>query len=408
MSDLPIIMTESGAQPTPPAAILASLISRVSEKVPGYTANLPPGLVTDLASTGAGAIALIDQLRVDLINSCSPYGANIPLLMQLGNIYGTQKGAGTNTSVYVVFSSLPGFVIPKGFTVGDGNKQYSVARDSVVPTSGQTEPIYCLATTEGSWAVPEGSVTQIITSVPNSQPVTCTNLTAGLPGVAEQSYSTYRALVMQSGMKAVQGVPDCLRSILQEVDGVQSNLISYRQYTLGQWVVIVGGGDPYEVAYAIYKAIPDISVLTNDVTNPSGSVVDKKTIQIDVYPDSYQIPFVVPTSQAATVFIVWNTASTKFIDPTGISNAVQGPVADYINAIAVGEPVNLLLIQEIFLEAVQGLVPRSLVSMIDIQVGINGTIVAPGDDSTLVYGDTYGYFSTSISQIQVEKNGSSS
>ena len=73
MSDLPIIMTEAGAQPTSPKTLLANLISRVAQKVPGYTANLPPGLITDLASTATGAIALIDQARVDLINSVSPY-----------------------------------------------------------------------------------------------------------------------------------------------------------------------------------------------------------------------------------------------------------------------------------------------------------------------------------------------
>ncbi|EHI6682290.1 hypothetical protein J9490_001027 [Escherichia coli] len=138
MSEIPITMTSAGAQPTPPNDLLANLIIRVAEKVPGYTANLPAGLITDLASTAVGALALIDQARVDLINSVSPYGANIPLLMQLGNIYGAQKGLSTNTAVYVVFEALPGFGIPKGFVVGDGNYQYAVSRDTVVPESGQT------------------------------------------------------------------------------------------------------------------------------------------------------------------------------------------------------------------------------------------------------------------------------
>lgn len=53
-------MTSAGAQPTPPNDLLANLIIRVAEKVPGYTANLPAGLITDLASTAVGALALID------------------------------------------------------------------------------------------------------------------------------------------------------------------------------------------------------------------------------------------------------------------------------------------------------------------------------------------------------------
>lgn len=408
MSDLPIIMTEAGAQPTPPKTLLANLISRVSQKVPGYTANLPAGLITDLASTATGAIALIDQARVDLINSCSPYGANIPLLMQLGNIYGVQQGEGTNTSVYVVFSGLPGFPIPKGFTVSDGNNQYSVVRDTVIPTSGQTAPVYCLATSEGSWAVPAGSVTQVITSVPKTQKVTCTNLTAGLPGAGEQSYSSYRSQVMQSGMQTAEGTPTCFRTELEKVDGVQENLISFRQSTLGKWVAVVGGGDPFEVAYAIFKAVPDISVLTNDVSNPSGAPVEKKTVQISVYPDTYTLPYVVPSSQNATVLITWNTASTTYIDPDGIAKAVQQPIADYVNAIAVGQPVNLFEIQDIFMQSVASLVPASMISMIQVQIGINGAIKPPDANSSLVYGDTYSYFSTSSSQVQVKQYEGSS
>ncbi|AYL42237.1 baseplate J/gp47 family protein [Citrobacter freundii] len=408
MSDLPIIMTEAGAQPTPPKTLLANLISRVSQKVPGYTANLPAGLITDLASTATGAIALIDQARVDLINSCSPYGANIPLLLQLGNIYGVQQGEGTNTSVYVVFSGLPGFPIPKGFTVSDGNNQYSVVRDTVIPTSGQTAPVYCLATSEGSWAVPAGSVTQVITSVPKTQEVTCTNLTAGLPGAGEQSYSSYRSQVMQSGMQTAEGTPTCFRTELEKVDGVQENLISFRQSTLGKWVAVVGGGDPFEVAYAIFKAVPDISVLTNDVSNPSGAPVEKKTVQISVYPDTYTLPYVVPSSQNATVLITWNTASTTYIDPDGIAKAVQQPIADYVNAIAVGQPVNLFEIQDIFMQSVASLVPASMISMIQVQIGINGAIKPPDANSSLVYGDTYSYFSTSSSQVQVKQYEGSS
>ncbi|MFV2489135.1 hypothetical protein ACNIV5_26200, partial [Escherichia coli] len=68
---MPLTRTSAGAPPTPPNDVLAHLITRVAEKVPGYTATLPAGLITDLASTAGGALALIDQARVDLIHSVS-------------------------------------------------------------------------------------------------------------------------------------------------------------------------------------------------------------------------------------------------------------------------------------------------------------------------------------------------
>lgn len=76
--------------------------------------------------------------------------------------------------------------------------------------------MYCLATTTGIWAVPAGTVNQVKTSVPESYQVTCTNLTAGLPGTDEQSPASYRAQVMQAGMFSVQGTPDCYRSALKK------------------------------------------------------------------------------------------------------------------------------------------------------------------------------------------------
>lgn len=407
MSDLPVIYDISGPVAKTAEELRQQVIDTAIRISPGITTDLPGSLIEDMTSTSVGALLVCDQARVDLINSCSPYGANVHLLKQLGGIYGVPQGEGTNTSVYVVFSGPPGFGIPKGFTVGDGTYLYTVRRDTVIPASGQTGPVYCLATTEGIWAVPAGTVNQVKTSVPESYQVTCTNLTAGLPGTDEQSLASYRAQVMQAGMFGVQGTPDCLRASLQQVDGVQENLISYRQASLGKWVVVVGGGDPYEVAYAIYKAIPDFSILTNNVANPSGAEVEKKTIPITVYPDVYQMPFVVPSSQNAMLLITWNSASTTYIDPAGIEKAVQQNIADYVNAIAVGQPINIYQVQDIFLKSIEGLVPASLVSMIQIQIGINGTIKPPEADSSLVYGDTYAYFSTSASQIQVKQYASS-
>jgi len=408
MSDLPVIVTQSGAQPTPPKTLLSNLITNVAAIVPGYTANLPAGLITDLASTATGALALIDSAMVDTINSVSPYGANEPLLMQNGNIYGVVQGVGYNTSVNVVFMGNPGFVVPKGFTVSDGNYQYSVQNNTVVPTSGQTEPVYCLAVLSGTWAVPAGSVTQIITSVPSTITLTCTNITAGLPGADSQPISSYRAQVMQAGMATAQGVPSFLRTLLQKVPGVKSNLISYRNVSTGKWALVVGGGDPNEVGLAAYNAIPDISVLTGEVVESSGFKPDSITVTITDYPDHYDIPIILPTSQMVTIILTWNTRVSDQLDPDGVAVAAAYHVVDYINAIPIGEPVNTYQIETIFLEALTPMISPTQISLIEISVGINGVIVPPTDGTGLVFGGEYSYFTTDQSHVTVQQYGSSS
>lgn len=262
---LPVVMTTSGATVNSPTVLRQALTDLVSSTNPGYTNNLPGSLIEDIASTDVGAMTVMDQARVDLINSVTPYGANLFLLNQLGQIYGVQRGVGSNTSVYVTFSGSPGFVISVGFVVSDGNYQYVVQDGGIISAGGQSDALYCLANTSGSWAVPVGTVTQIVTSVPSGVTLTCTNQAQGLPGATEQSDASYRAQVIQAGMATCQGSPSFVKTALQKVNGVQPNLVSIQNVSSSAWKIICGGGDPYQVANAIYQSAPDVAALTGSV-----------------------------------------------------------------------------------------------------------------------------------------------
>ena len=267
-------ITTAGAIPASPTTLLNAEIAAATALAPGLTANLPGSLVEDMASTAAGAVVIQDQAFVDLVNSISPAMANPSILYQLGQVYGVQQGQGSNTSVYVVFTGLAGFVIPIGFTVSDGTYQYTVQDGGIIGTSGQTTALYCLATVAGSWAVPAGTVTQIITSLPSGFTLTVTNPDDGLPGLSAQSIASYQAQVMQAGMVTAQGVPAFIKAQLQNVIGVQARLISVRLVATNQWEIICGGGDPYQVANAIFNSVPDISNLVGSTLAITGITTD--------------------------------------------------------------------------------------------------------------------------------------
>lgn len=276
---LPVIMTPQGAQPTAPATLNAELIAQATALSPGLTADLPGALIEDLASTGTGALVVTDGAYVDLINSVTPYGANEFLLNQLGQIYGVQPGVGSNASVYVVFTSdTPGYVIAKGFTVSDGTNQYVVQDGGVIESGGTSEPLFCLAVQTGTFPIPENTVTTIVTSFPGTITLTCNNPTAGLPSSAAQTVESYRAQVIQAGLATAQGLPTFLKTQILAVPGVQERLVSV-QAAAGSWNIVVGGGDPYAVAYAIYRGIFDIlslagsSLLVTGITNANPGVM---------------------------------------------------------------------------------------------------------------------------------------
>ena len=251
---LPTIITAEGLAPQSPADLRAELVAGAVALSPGLTTELPGSLIEDIASTDVGALIVQDQARVDTVNSLTPFGANEPLLIQLGNVYGVPRGQGFNTSVDVVFSGPPGFVVSQGFVVSDGTHQYIVQTGGIVNAGGITAALFAVAATAGTWAVPANSVNQLVTSVPAGITLTVNNPNSGTPSSAEQPMESYRADVLLAGQAIATGMATMLKKLLRNVSGVQSRLVSVKQQTLG-WEVIVGGGDPYEVAYAIFQAL---------------------------------------------------------------------------------------------------------------------------------------------------------
>jgi len=391
-------ITTAGAIPTPLADLNAQLIAVATGIAPGLTANLPGTLIEDVASTDTGALSIQDQAAVDLLNGISPLTANPSIVIQLGKVYGVQQGIGSNTSVYVTFTGTPGFLVNQGFLVGDGTYQYSVQDSTPIPSGGVTAPVYCLATTAGTWAVPVNTVTSRVSSVPSTIALTFTNASTGVPGAAAQTIQDYQAQVIQAGLSTAQGTPQFVKTQLQQVSGVQARLISFRQ-TGGGWQAIVGGGDPYSVAGALYLSMPDINIL-----QPAATDGTTETVAIYDFPDTYNVTFVVPALQTVGLGITWNTIATaNFVAPAIVTAAVQPAMVAYINSITVGQSISLLQLQDAFITAVSSFIPESDISKLQFVVTINGTIVSPATGSVLIAGDPESYFFTATADIAVNQ-----
>ena len=275
MTDLPTVLSAAGLQPQQPAVIQSALISLVAATNAGYTANLPLSIVEDVSSTEVGGIVLIDNIRVDTVNSMTPFGANVFLLVQLANVYGVNLNASTNTSVDVVFTGTPGFVVAKGFIVSDGTYQYITQEGVIIgsgdPTLGVSPTVAAVAVLSGSWAVPSGTVQGLITSVPSDVTLSVNNPNAGTPATSAPTEMQARTQVFTAGLAASQGMTRYMKTLLANVPGVQQRLISVLQApNNGGWEVLVGGGDPYQVGNAIFSALFDINTLVGSQLAVSG------------------------------------------------------------------------------------------------------------------------------------------
>lgn len=323
-TSIPLVMTSTGPIPSTPIALRTALINGVASTNPDYTANLPGSLIEDIASTDTGALVAIDQARTDAINSVTPYGANAFILAQLGAQFGVQQGTSANGSVDVVFSGPAGYVFQPGFTVSDGANQYALIDGGVIQTGGTTPQLTAIATNSGTFAIPANTVTQLVTSVPSAYSVTVNNPQAGVPATTTESVQNYRARVMQAGIVASTGTPAYLKTLLQQITGVQQRLVSINQVS-GGWQVVCGGGDAYAVANAILQGVPDIATLQGSqlaitgmtaanpvviTTNLNHGYVAGQTVTVTgAAPTAYSLTYTVASVTATTITTTTNGAA---------------------------------------------------------------------------------------------------
>lgn len=396
MSTIPLIMTSAGAVAVSPATAQQTILTTVQATNPDYTSNLPGTLVEDILSTQVAGVVQCSQAQVDAINSVSPYGANAFVLSQMGAMFGIPQGTPTNTSAYVVFTGTAGYTIPAGFIVSDGSYQYIVQDGGIVGSGGTSAPVYVVANQSGTWTVNANTITTVVSSVAPGYTLTVTNPTSGTPGTASESVQSYRSRVVGGFQIAGQGVADYLRTAVMAVPGVQPQLVAINQVPTG-WQVIAGGGDPYQVAYAIYSSVLDLSTLVGSQISSSRNV----TASIGDYPNTYTITYVNPPQQNVGVSVVWNTNLANFTNSAAINQAGTLAIQNYVNSVQVGQPINLLDMTNAFQTQTANLLNIANLSELTITVTINGTVTPPSAGTQLVYGDSESYFyASSVSVVQ--------
>lgn len=458
-------MTSAGPSATPASTLYAALIAYVQNQSPGYTV-LPAGLIDDVSGTDVGALVAIDQARVDAINSITPYGANAFLLAQLGAQFGVPQGVSANGSVYVQFSGPAGYVFQPGFLVGDGSNQYALQDGGVIQSGGTSTLLFAVATNSGTFAIPAGTVSQLVTSVPSTYAVTVTNPEAGTPATTAESVQDYRSRVIQAGQIASTGTPAYVKTLLGKITGVQQRLVSINQLMDG-WQIVCGGGDAYSVANAILQSVPDIAMLQGSqlaitgmtAANPvvittnlnhgytagqtvivtgstpgaynlsytvasvtattittttngsgfgayvSGATLspNPRNVVVSLFqnPDTYSIPFVNPPQQTVTVAVTWNTTLPSFTGGTSVSQLASPALQSYLNSIYVGQPINLLMMTEVFQAAVSSVIAPQNITTMEFTVQINGVTATPTAGTSIIPSDPESAFVCSNTGVVV-------
>jgi hypothetical protein len=158
-------------------------------------------------------------------------------------------------------------------------------------------------------------------------------------------------------------------------------------------------------------SIPDKQfTIPVDTTNSGlyayGGIVTPNPINVEIsisdFPDTYVVPFVIPPQELVSMTVVWITDSPNYVSPDAIAQAAVSAIIDYINSLPAGTtPINLNVLNKVFLDAVSMLVVGEFIIDLEWSISINGIPQSPAGGTQAIFGDPYSYFYTENSLIQI-------
>jgi hypothetical protein len=174
---------------------------------------------------------------------------------------------------------------------------------------------------------------------------------------------------VQGGMSAINGLPMTIVSIVDEHNfTVNIDTTSFSAYTLG-------------------------GVLTPNLRNVYTPIIN--------FPNVYQVVFVNPPAQAVTIGVTWNTSATNFLNGPSVATQTAPALAAYVNSVAVGQPMNLFNLQQVFTDAASAVLPPALLTRMIFEVQINNVTVSPDPGTGIIAGDPESYFTTDATGLNI-------
>lgn len=135
--------------------------------------------------------------------------------------------------------------------------------------------------------------------------------------------------------------------------------------------------------------------LTPNLRNNYVSIID--------YPDTYQIVYVSPPQQTVAIIVTWNTSAVNFVGGAAVEQLGNPALVDYVNGIAVGQPMNLFELQTTFQTAIESVLSPALLTRMVFAVSINGVGTAPTGGTGIIAGDPESFFFTNSTLVVIEQ-----
>ena len=323
-----------------PTVIRERLLNQSIEKVEGFT-DLPSGIQNNLLDESVVIESEIQDMLANVMNSISPSYANDFIVRELGAAFGLKIKDQALPNTTITFYGLAGVVIPEGVEIGnaDGSKKFITTKSDIINAAGQVS-IYCEGADYYDTPTPANTLNVLLNQVLNV--TSCTNLNDAVESTTAETISEFRSRFQTKAQANRSGTVAALDNALKEIEGTVDRLCTYQaSQIIEEGVkeavieVVVGGGDDYQVALAIFNSVlyPDIFV-----SNPSGDETNR-TVNINVTFNGVDFPIVYTRPKINQLSInISLTVQSGFINiPSEAFTLLLRPYYEnYINNLKIG------------------------------------------------------------------------
>ena len=334
-------LTAAGYTQDTPVQIKTDLENQALAEVVGYSL-IPSELRENIIQESVIVEMKMQDGVNSLMNGISPDFSNDFMFKQLGSSFGIYPKDAERGQVTLTFSGTAGTIIPIG-TRAKNTTNLTTVQTLVRGIIGSTGSIGLLAESISAYIIPIPATT-ITVMVDSITGVTVTNASAGTAGLAAQTIEEYKPTVYNEIQSARFGGITRAYSLLEKITGVQRRLIFFRplelilsaKYYQGIEAVI-GGGDDYEVAAALFESFLQTKNLLSSPSNAETARTVSKTITLynSTFPIKFTRPKLITAIMGLNISIV-GTSTTKEL----LEGLLKPVFESYFNTANVGTAVS--------------------------------------------------------------------
>ena len=246
----------------------------------------------------------------------------------------------------VRFTGSAGTLIPVDTQVSNGGttKLY-VKVQGIIGAVGYVD-LLCESKEETTAEIGANTITTLVDAVPGVTSIT--NPLAGTSGIPAETIAEYKQAVYNRIQSPRYGTDARARDLLRAVPGVDSRLIAFRTLDLIKTILgstvyfrgiecVVGGGDDYEVAAALYSAFLQTK---NLLSNPSNSET-ARTVSVDVTLFNSAAPVEYTRPKLSDIGLSINVKINGKLTTNDVAEGILQPAFEtYFDSLIVGTAVS--------------------------------------------------------------------